>query len=84
MLNRIEFNSNSNDKTNKKWSAGGWGGVLTAVRDGRLTALRITIRVEYELVQDTGQTTANDRSQPINLQIYNKKKLTLISLVQCI
>lgn len=44
------------------------GGVLTAVRDGRLTALRITIRVEYELVQDAGQTAAHDGPEPINLQ----------------
>ena len=41
--------------------------LLTTIGDGSLAALRVAIRVEYKLVQDTSQTTTNDGSEPINL-----------------
>lgn len=49
--------------------------LLTTVRNGSLTALRVAIRVENELVQDGGQTAAHDGTQPINLETINRVHL---------
>jgi hypothetical protein len=42
---------------------------LTSIGDGSLTALRVAIRVENELVEDGRQTATHDGSEPINLEI---------------
>lgn len=84
MLNWIEFNSNSNDKTNKKWSAGGWEGGSyrrqgwTPYGAENYDMGWIWTRTGYR--PDNRQQSV-PTNKPSNLK---KKKLTLISLVQCI